>query len=127
MLQAKKGKGSKTRLPITPPIMQVLIGSVAHWYMCTNINACDAAMLWAARSLCFFGFFRSGELTALSESQYDLSENLSFRNITFDDREHPSILRVNLNVSKTDLFRLRVDIFIGKKGNGNGSLFIYAW
>ena len=102
------------RLPITPPIMQVLKGV---WVTGTNMNACDAAMLWAACSLCFFDFFWSGELTAPSESQYDPSENLSFRNIAFDDREQPSILQVHLNVSKTDPFRLGVDVFVGRTGN----------
>ena len=109
VVQAKKGQGSKMHLPITPPIMQVLKGA---WLTGTNMNTWDAVMLWAACSLCLlnFGFFRSGELTAPSESQYDPSENLLFRDIAFDDREQPSILRVHLKASKTDPFQLWVDV-----------------
>ena len=117
MVQAKKGKGKTTRLPITPTIMRVLKGA---WLTGSNINHTntrDAAMLWAVCFLCFFGFFRSGELTAPSESQYDPSENLSFRDIAFDSREHPSTLRIHLKASKTDPFHLGMDVFVGKTSN----------
>ena len=52
-----------------------------------------------------------------SESQYDPSENFSFQDIAFNDREQPSILRVHLKASKTDPFRLGVDVFVGRTGN----------
>ena len=112
--KAKKGKGSKTRLQITPPIMWMLKGA---WLSRNSMDAYDAAMLWASCSLCFFGVFWSGELTSPSESNYDPSENLCFQDIIFNNREKPSVLRVHLKTLKTDPFHVGVNVFVGKTGN----------
>ena len=74
-------------------------------------------MLWAAASLCFFGFLRSGEICVPSHHSYDEGVHLSFHNISVDSIEAPSSLKVRIKKSKTDPFRLGVDIFVGRTGN----------
>lgn len=63
----------------------------------------DAEMLWAAASLCFFGF-RSGELTVPSEAGYDASTHLSFGDRSVDSFVNPQLLQVHLKALKTDPF-----------------------
>lgn len=77
----------------------------------------DSVMLWAACSLCFFGFFRSGKLTSPSEVHSDPDEHLTFTDIAVNDRDNPTILQVHLKALKTDPFRSGVDIFVRKTGN----------
>ena len=43
--------------------------------------------------------------------------HLSFHNISVDSIEAPSSLKVRIKESKTDPFRLGVDIFVGRTGN----------
>ena len=61
----------------------------------------DAKMLWAAATLCFFGFLRSGELTIPSEGGFDEGAHLEFGDISTDSLEKPSLLRVRIKASKT--------------------------
>ncbi len=68
-------------------------------------------MLWVAATLCFFGFFRSGEIR---ESSFDEGAHLTFKDVTVDCMENPQLLRVKLKASKTNLFRQGIDIFIGR-------------
>ena len=68
-------------------------------------------MLWAVVSLCFFGFLRSG---VPSDSSYDPGQHLSFGDIAVDNQANPSYLQVSLKQSKTDPFRNRVKIIIGR-------------
>ena len=60
---------------------------------------------------------RSGELTIPSESSYDKSAHLSFEDVSVDSFQNPQVLRIRLKASKTDPFRLGVDIFVGRTGN----------
>lgn len=62
----------------------------------------------------FLGFFRSGEITVLSESSFDEGAQLTFRDVTVDCIEDPHVLKVRLKASKTDPFRVGIDIFIGR-------------
>ena len=109
---AKKGGKGRPRLPITPPILRMLRKA---WL--TGDANYDSVMLWAACSLCFFGFFRSGELTSPSENSFDPSVHLSFQDIAVDDKDNPTVLRVHLRASKTDPFRTGVDVYVGKTGD----------
>ena len=77
----------------------------------------DGYMLWAVASVCFFGFFREGELTSPTESQYDPDTNLTFSGIAVEDKDTPSMIQIHVQVSKTDPFHVGVDVFIGKAGN----------
>ena len=71
-------------------------------------------MLWAAATVCFFGFFRSGEITAPSLTAFDPSVHLSWGDVAVDDRTHPTSLRVHLKRSKCDQFGAGVDVHIGR-------------
>ena len=56
---------SRTRLPITPPILRRMRES---W---TGDGDGDDVMLWAAALSCFFGFFRAGEITVPSAAAFE--------------------------------------------------------
>ena len=111
LVKARKGEKGRPRLPVTPQILH-LLRSV--WLK--KDAQFDNVMLWAACSLCFFGFFRSGELTSPSDHAFD-NEHITFRDIAFDNRTNPTTLKVHLKASKTDPYRSGVDIYVGKTGN----------
>ena len=74
-------------------------------------------MLWAASTLCFFGFMRSGEIIVPSDTTFEDSTHLTFADVAVDNLTSPSMLRVHLKASKTDPFRAGVDIVVGRAGN----------
>ncbi len=76
-IQAQGKKKERERLPISINLLRKLKGV---WQK----DSRDGGMLWAAASLCFFGFFRSGEITIPSESAYDESAHLSFQDVQVD-------------------------------------------
>ena len=61
-------------------------------------NTFDGQMLWAAASLCFFGFLLSGEITIPSDSSYDKGAHLSYDDVAVDCIYSPWILKVRLKV-----------------------------
>ncbi len=63
---------SRTRLPVTPELLGLM---KAVWRMWGSYR--DAAMLWAAVTMCFCGFLRSGEVVVPSQSGYDPTCHLS--------------------------------------------------
>ena len=71
-------------------------------------------MLWAAASLCFFGFFRSGEITVPSLTSFDTSKHLAWGDIALDSIDNPQTLKVHLKISKTDQLGRGVDVYVGK-------------
>jgi len=80
----------KPRLPITPTILnqiRALWSPKAHDY--------DTILLWAASCLCFFGFFRMGEITTPSDTAYDQARHLSYADIAVDRVSSPTMLRNN--------------------------------
>ena len=66
-------------------------------------------MLWAAATLCFFGFLR----------YYDPSAPLNFSGISVDNSTMPSIIQVRIKASKPDSFRQGVNVHIGHTGSLN--------
>ena len=46
-------------------------------------------MLWAASALCFFGFFRSGELTVPADGAFDKSAHVGFKDVKVDSLVNP--------------------------------------
>ena len=66
VLQGKAGRTPRIRLPITPIILRKLKGvwegDGLSW---------DSIMLWAACTLAFFAFCRSGEITIPAEGSFD--------------------------------------------------------
>ena len=77
----------------------------------------DHIMLWAACTLCFFGFLRSGEISVPSDNCYDPGAHLSLTDVAVDNLSDPSVLQVRIKASKTDPFRKGVDIFLGRTGD----------
>lgn len=71
-------------------------------------------MLWAAFLVCFFGFFRAGEITIPNMSAYDSSIHLSFSDIALDNIAAPTMVKIRIKCSKTDPFRHGVDVHLGK-------------
>jgi len=103
--QAKEEK-VKARLPVTP---EILLQMKKAWGK--ESGSRDVVMLWAAASLCSFGFLCSREICVPSDHSYDEGAHLSFHDISVDSTEAPSSLKVRIKESKTDPIRLGVDIF----------------
>ena len=59
----------------------------------------------------------SGELTIPSAKSYDEGAHLSFQDVLVDSVHNPRILRVHLKASKTDPFRVGVNVYGGTTGN----------
>ena len=56
-------------------------------------------MLWAAGTMCLFGFLRVGEIAVPSINNYDAGAHLSVGDVTLENREQPSLVQVTI---KTD-------------------------
>ena len=99
-----------TRLPITPSILRHLF---CIWS--SPQVSYSACMLWAACSLGFSAFLRSGEFTCSSPSAY-VHTMLSPMDVVADNRINLSFLAVTLRSSKTDVFFSSVTVYIGVTG-----------
>ena len=104
----------QTRLPITP---ELLLKMRQVWMAADGGSKWDHIMLWAACLLCFFGFLRSGEISVPLDSMFDSGAHLAFSDVSVDSTESPKVMRVHIKASKTDPFRVGVDIFIGRTVN----------
>lgn len=102
---------TRIRLPITPAILHGI-----HKLWSPRAADPDVVMLWAAATLCFFGFFRAGEITVPSLTSWDRSKHLCWGDVAIDSIQSPSLIRVSLRQSKTDQLRKGVDVFVGKTG-----------
>ena len=100
---------ARVRLPITPAIL-LKIRSV--WDQ--SANSKDVLMLWAAATMCFFGFFRLGEITLPSVSSFDPSKHLAWGDVSIDSRECPKVMKIHLKRSKTDQAGRGADKFISR-------------
>ena len=74
-------------------------------------------MLWAACTACFFGFLRSGEITAPSSTQCDSTAHLMVGDVSVNSRDCPTVVRVQIKASKTDPFRKGVTLLLGRTNN----------
>ena len=137
-VEAEKGVDRRERLPITPHILRRI---KAMWE--PSASDPDVVMLWAACCLGFFGFLRSGEMTVPSDSAYDPSVHLSYKDIAVDDPANPQTVSVFIKQSKTDPFRRGINLFLGRtssdlcpvmallnylvvRGPSEGSLFMFS-
>ena len=79
-----------THLPITLPILQLL-----HrvWSAESGGGTRDDHILWAAAAMCFFRFFRSGEITIPSLAAIDQHHHLSCGDVAVDDINKPQSSR----------------------------------
>ena len=103
-----RNRAPRNRLPITPTILGQL-----HGIWVSHQDRAYGAMIWAAASTCFFGFFRSGEITIPSVSSYDPQSHLSWGDVAVDDPRSPSCVRVHLRRSKCDPMGRGVDVYFG--------------
>lgn len=103
---------AKVRLPITPAILYRI-----RDLWSSRAKDPDTIMLWAAASLCFFGFFRSGEITVPSVKAFDPKVHLSWGDVAVDNNTSPSALQVTLKRSKCDQFSQGVKVYVGSTKN----------
>ena len=73
---------ARTRLPITPDILQRM-----RRVLDQQPHAFNHIMLWAASCLCFYGFLRCGEITVPSAIGYDPGSHLSLGDVAEDNIE----------------------------------------
>lgn len=99
---------SPTRLPITPPLLRLLRPPEGS-------KSDDACLLWAAATVCFFGFFRAGEITVPSARAFDERVHLAWGDVMIG--EDNSTLRVFLKRTKTDQYMKGTEVFIGSTDN----------
>ena len=97
---------SRPRLPITPAILGHLRAVWQTWS-----NRGDAAMLWSAATMCFFGFLRVGEIVVPSDQGFDGEIHLAYGDVRADNVVTPQYLEVRI---KTDPFRKGVLVYLGK-------------
>ncbi len=71
-------------------------------------------MLWAAATVCLFGFFRVWELTVPSASSFDPIVHLSWGDFSVNSTVSPSMVRVHLKRSKCDQIGKGADVYIGR-------------
>ena len=101
----------RPRLPITPPILRQLKKA---WE--TMKDSFNGRMLWAAASVCFFGFLRTGEVVVPSRALYDAEVHLNIDDVKLNNRDKPSYLLVQIKSSKTDVFRKGSTVYLGVTG-----------
>ena len=97
-----------TRLPITPSLLRLLRPPPGP-------PSYDECLLWAAATVCYFGFFRAGEITVLSASTFDARVHLAWGDVAIS--EDNRALRVFLKRSKTDQFMRGTEVFMGSTGD----------
>ena len=105
----------RTRLPIT---VQLLRGFFGQWPVGRGSSGHRRHVtLRAAASACFFGFFRSGELTIPSVRGFDPASHLSWGDVSVDSAEHPKCAKIHLKRSKCDPMGKGVDVYLGGSGD----------
>ena len=110
--EQRQGPQKQIRLPVTPDILRQIC---KHWY--SSWHDYETIMLWSVSTLCFFGFFRLGELLSPTNMKYDASFHLSFEDVAVDSHWSPSLVKIHLKTSKTDQERKGADVYVGKTGD----------
>ena len=111
-MKRRAPRAVRCRLPITPEILRQMR---QVWDKSPKVY--DAKMLWAASSLCFFGFLRSREVVVPSPKEYDPAYHLGVKEVRVDSRCAPTFLQVLIKASKTDPFRQGVTVYVGRTDN----------
>ena len=62
----------------------------------------ETIMLLSVSTLCFFSFFRLGELLSPTNTKYDSSSDLSFEDVAVDSHSSQLLLKIHLKTSKID-------------------------
>ena len=95
----------RVRLPISTAILAKL---PRHW---DQLVGPEKYQLWAVASLCFFGFFRLGELLPGPRSG---GLGLVWGDVAIDSTSAHAIIRVFLRFSKYDQAGKGANVFIGR-------------
>ena len=102
-----------THLPVTDSIMLLTFKSL-------DLKLSDHCLFWAACRLAYFGFLQASKFTVSNLKSFSPSCHLTLKDVFFDLLVTPSLLRVNIKVSKIDPFRRGPAIHIGGgKRNSN--------
>ena len=107
MKREQVGQPTRPCLPIT---LKILLKIHQQW------RQRDTEWDIVTICLCFYGFLRVGEAVAPSDTGFDPSQHLAFDDIVVDSIDNPSFMRVRIKHSKTDPFRIGVNIIIGCTG-----------
>ena len=111
-VQAESGKTqTRRRLPVTPSILHRIR---RLWNKRLTRGEYMYIMPWAALTLCFFGFFRSGELTVPSGKSFDTNIHLSWGDLPINDTCNPQVIKVWLCHLKTDQLGNGVEVVVGR-------------
>ena len=108
---AKRTHPPNVRMPITPAILRQM-----HAQWSPNASDTDVAMLWAASTVCFFGFFRAGEITVPSQGSFNPARHLSWGDVAVDSKVSPKVIRVTLKFSKTNQLGKGTEVYLGRTG-----------
>ena len=87
----------------------------------------EQTMLWAASTLCFFGFMRARELMMTG---FDPSQHLALNDVATNSQQQLSMMQITLKSLKTDPLRKGVDIMLGTTDDDLYPvkvLFNYLW
>ena len=71
-------------------------------------------MLWAACSVCFFGFFWAGEITVPTKHGFNPRSHLTWSDVSVDNIREPACIKFHLRISKCNQLGRDVDVFIGR-------------
>ncbi len=74
-------------------------------------------MLWAAMTTCFVGCLSSEEITLPSEASFDPATHLCFSDLSIDCIHNPQVVKLRLKASKSDPFRIGVEVVLGRTAN----------
>ena len=111
--RASSGKTQvKPRLPITTDVLWKVYEALS-----SRPQNYASALLWASCSICFFGFFRVGEIMVPSAHSFSSTRHLSWGDVSVDSIAQPTLLKIHLRFSKCDQFGKGVDVFMGRTTN----------
>ena len=101
-----------TRLPISLHLLRQL-----RVVWSEHLDDFKGCARWAATTLCFFGFFRSEEITIPQRSGFNSAVHLGWGDVAVDSIVVPTCVRVHLKRSKCDQFGKGVDVYVGSTGD----------
>lgn len=107
--RTRAGDPVRSRLPITPAVLKLI---KAVCMAAPPEKRFEHTLLWAVSCTAFFGFLRSGEVTARPGEIPVISAS----GVAVDSHENISSVKLSLHHSKTDQFGKGVNIFLQKTG-----------
>ncbi len=110
--RSEQGRRQRQRKPMTVEVLEVLRTS---WSV--TPGGIDAKMLWAAATLAFFGFMRSGELTIPSTRGFNPYVHLTWQDVANDNTANSTVVKVCLKASQTDQLRQGCTLVVGRTGD----------